>query len=221
MSQESLNRITTGIASHFNRESDEPFKRILAVKVDYWRSTLVQRSLEKHPEQRKFFRQTLWVPMETVSSVPLKLPFTPSVLSQSVTTIPSPIRHRDELFDFVGDVEGTTPFRPAVIGTTDYLQAGKYSKKAVFYRYEEDMIRIKSNSLIPVVRVDGVFDKPLDVMKFNCNCSNTDCDYWNKPYPITGDILQMVVQYILEVDYQRVAAKEPIETEVNQAQNAA
>lgn len=215
MQQESLNRITTLIASQLNRESDEPFKRMLAVRVDYWRSTLIQRSLEKHPEQRKFFRQTLWVPMELASLAPLTLPLPLPVVSQSVTALPVPIRHKDVLFDYVGGIDGDSPFREASVGTTDYVAAGKYSRKIVFYRYEMDLIRIKGSELLPKVRVDGVFDKPLEAMKFNCSCSNIDCDYWNKPYPVTGDVLQSIVQYIMEVDFQRPPARVEAETEVN------
>lgn len=221
MQQESLNRITTILASHFNRETDEPFKRMLAVRVDYWRSTLIQRSLEKHPEQRKFYRQTLWVPMEVHSLFPLnKLPVPLPNVSQSVAELPVPIRHKDVLFDYVGSIDGRNAFREAGVGTIEYLQEGKYSGKTVFYRYEENLVKVEigpGEAPIPKIRIDGVFDKPLEVMKFNCNCSNIDCNYWDQPYPITGDVLQSVIQYVLEVDYQRAAAAPSKETEVNQS----
>lgn len=225
MPQESINRIVTVIASHLKREKDEPFKRLLAIKVDYWRSTLVSRSLEKHPDQRNFFTQSIWVPMECHSPIPCPTPMRLCNEMRSKVIIPIPMRFGTTLFDYVGSIDGNNPFNFASVGTSAVLQTGgRYSKKKTFYEYTNKRVYIK-NSLtnfiekpIPMIRIDGVFDKPLDVMAFNCKVDN--CDYWDEPYPITNDILQMVVQYILEVDYKQGDDKDisdPAEVEVNTA----
>lgn len=203
----SLNEITTEIASHFEREQDEPFKAVLAKKVDAWRSKLIVNSLEKHPEQRKFFRQTLYIPMSEESPLPDCITGPDMCkIAESVAAIPGPMRLADILFDYVGTVDGTNPFREITPGTLYYLKAGRYSKNRIYYEWSSlatgiNKIKIFERSKIPTIRIDGVFDNPLAVMEFNCNNAG-ECDGWDLPYPVTGDIKQMIVQYILQVDYQ-------------------
>jgi hypothetical protein len=216
MAAETLNTITTTIAGHFDREQDEPFKRSLAVPVDAWRSKLITNSLEKHPEQRKFFRQTIWVPMKSVQPVPCPLPMNMCPVAKSKFAIPRPLRLQGILYDYVGSIDGRNPFKEAAPGTVDYLSAGKYSKNTVFWENENQYIKIADKSKLPKIRIDGVFDRPLDVMMINCQ-TNNDCDYWNMDYPATGDIIQMIIQYILQIDYNRVTTPEAPEIEVNPA----
>lgn len=215
---ETLNSITTSIASHLDRIQDEPFKRMLALKVDAWRSKLIVNSLEKHPEQRKFFRQTLYVPLVAADQVPCDLPFSLCKSMRSVDTIPIPMRLQGILFDFVGTVDGRTPFREASPGTITYLSAGKYSGKIVYYEWKniapEGWHFELLSSGVPMMRVDGIFDKPSEVFEFNCN-NGVGCDYWDLPYPVSGDLLQMITQYILQVDYNRAKVPESNETEVD------
>lgn len=206
MAQESIARIVTVIASHLKRETDEPFKRMMAVKVDQWRSTLVSRSLEKHPDQRNFFTQTLWVPMECHQLIPCPTPLPICNVMRSKTIIPIPMRFGTTLFDYVGSVDGKNSFRQATVGTIEPLQAGKYSGKRTFYEWTNKRIIIRNNQKnfndkpIPMIRIDGVFDRPMDVFEYNCK-AGTNCDFWNEPYPATNDIVQMITQYILQIDY--------------------
>lgn len=213
---ESLNKITTMLASHLDREQDEPFKRILAMKVDSWRSTLISRSLEKHPDQRPFFRQTLYVPMtetEITTCCGISVPL--CKVAASTKTIPTPMRIGGTLFDYVGSVDGLNPFRKADPGMLTYMSAGPYGSKIIYYEYENTTrIIVRQNPHLPCIRLDGVFDNPLAVMEFNCQ-QGIGCDFWNQPYPITNDILQMVTQYILQVDYNRQNVVEAREVEVN------
>jgi len=213
MPAETLNTITTVIASHFDREQDEPFKRSLGPAVDAWRSKLVTNSLEKHPEQRKFFKQTLWVPMESAASVPCPMPMTLCPVAKSKFAIPKPLRLQGILYDYVGSYDGRNPFKEAAPGTLEFLQSGKYSGNITFWENENQYIKIGDNAKLPKIRVDGVFDKPLDVMLINCQNSG-DCDYWEMEYPATGDIIQMIIQYILQVDFNRPKLPDAPEIEV-------
>jgi len=225
MAQESINRIVTIIASDLKRETDEPFKRLLAVRVDFWRSTLLSRSLEKHPEQAAYFRQTIWVPMVCQSELPCQGTFPLCNTMISKVPIPTPLRYGSTLFDYVGSIDGNNAFKYASVGTADIMHEGsKYSKKTL-YDYIENRIVMRNkredylDKPIPMIRVDGVFDKPMEAYQFNCKGGN-DCDFWDKPYPATGDMIQMIIQYILQVDYGKDKDKNtsaPPEIEVNPA----
>lgn len=197
------NEITTLIASNFDRELDMPFKLQLMERVKIWRSRLIANSLQKNPAQRKFFRQTFYVKMTTG--------FTSTVVagvgdkqSISVSKLPLLIRANNTLFDYVGGIDGKSPFRETAPGTGNYLSTGKFSDKFPAYEYSGSKLVIDKTG-IPVVRVDSIFDDPMDVEQESCSCLPTliDCDVWDKEFPCSGDILQLIVQSILQIDYNR------------------
>ena len=202
-----MNEITTEIAEALGKEQDEPLKRVIANKVDAWRSTLIVRSLQKHPEERKFFTQTVYVPMVLANEIPCPTPFNACQVAKSKLYVPKPMRLGNELFEYVGSIDGQNPFKEAAVGTSQFLAKGRWMQKVVFWEYENKSIRIRGNDLtpytnrLPMIRIDGVFDNPRAVMAYNCRNNQGNCDYWDNPYPVTGDIKQMIVQYILQVDY--------------------
>lgn len=224
MPQKTINQISTIIASDLKRETDEPFKRIIGARVDFWRSTLISRSLEKHPQQRNFFTQTLWLPMECHSPIPCPTPMVLCNIMRSVDKVPAPMRFGDTIFDYVGSIDGKNAFGLAIAGTSDIMQEGKYTGRKTFYEWTNRRISITNKTInfvdkpLPMIRVDAVFDNPYDVWKYNCK---TDiCDFWDEPYPATNDIIQQIIQYILQIDYGKDKDKNvsnPPEVEVNPA----
>lgn len=203
---DTLNKITTIIASKLKREQDEPFKRMLAVEVDQWRATLVARSLEKHPDQRNFFTQTIWAAMECYYPIPCNTAITLCNVMKSKAHIPDPMRFGTTLFDYVGGIDGKTPFRIATVGTKDSLRSDKWTSKKTLYEYTNKAILIDNQVYnfaekpIPMIRIDAVFDSPLEAFKFNC-ANGGNCDFWDTPYPSTKDINQMIIQYVLQINY--------------------
>jgi hypothetical protein len=142
---------------------------------------------------------------------------------KSVYAVPTPLRFGTTLFDYVGSIDLKNAFRYASSGTSDIMVAAKYAGRRTFYDYVNDYIVIKNNNInynespIPMIAISGVFDKPIEVMQFNCK-NGKDCDYWDKPYPATGDMIQMIIQYIKQVDYGQQVDKDksnPPEVEVN------
>jgi hypothetical protein len=120
------------------------------------------------------------------------------MISSTVSKIPRPLRANDMLFDYVGSIDGSTPFKEGQLGLTYYLKAGKYSGNTIFYEYQLDKIRVHRK--IPAILVSGIFDDPEQASKFSCLPGDTPCDFWNNEYPISNDILQLVIQSILTVD---------------------
>lgn len=193
-----LNTITTEIASHLKKELDEVFKRILAEKVDNWRARLIRNSLEKRPQDAKFFIQTVYVPMEKVPEVPACFNV-PGIcpVARSVKDVPKPLRYGTVLFDFVGSAEGSSTFTFAGLSTEQYLYAGKYSSRSVYYSWDGAKLLVRNHPNLPIARIQGVFENPSEAFQANCNVG-IDCDFWDKPYPVTRDVLQQIVQFIRE-----------------------
>jgi len=197
------NEITTLIAMNLDREMDVPFRLQLFERVKYWRSRLVANSLQKNPLQRKFFIQTLFVKM----SQELNIPAAPLISSTIATTveIPLPVRAGSILFDYVGGADGKSPFRYVSPGMGNFI-SGKFVDQFPTYEYTQingkSVIRLEKADQ-PLLRIDGIFDDPFAVTELSCSCTGQPCDTWNMEFPISGDILQLIVQSILSVDYNR------------------
>jgi hypothetical protein len=211
-----LSQITTEIAAHLGKELDEPFKRLLADKVHAWRGTLIRRTLQEKPGERVHFKQTIYVPLLQVNPVPAcALPDAPVCdVMRSADKIPSAVR-TGILYDFVGSIDGNTPFRLRQPGIGDLQREGKYSKALVEYDTINRYLEVYGATGLPLARVDGVFESPDEVAIYNCNSTATGCDSWNEPYPVSQDIKQAIVECILKVDYGRVTVPSAKEIEVN------
>jgi hypothetical protein len=196
-----LNEITTLIAEKLERELDDPFKLMLAERVDWWRSTLLSRSLEKNPEQVSLFRYPLVATMREYTD-PLSIPL--SCTKYISKQIPKRLRYNNGKWLYVGAVDGSHPFRFAEPGQLDYLQSGKYSGNTVFY---EDINHcIVMRRFVPLIKIDDVFDSGMEILRF-MKKPGEDCDIFEDEYPVTKDILQMINQYV-EAEFNRLPGTE-------------
>jgi hypothetical protein len=106
----------------------------------------------------------------------------------------------------VGSVDGNTAFRYAEPGQLDFLESGKLAANTIFY--EEANRQVIMKRFVPIIRIDDIFDSGIEVLKFQ---DTPEEDIWEMDYPVTKDILQMITQYILEVDFGNKKAVEPTE----------
>lgn len=196
------NEITTLIASRYGKELDVPYKKIIYERVKYWRSTLIKQSLDKVRIQARFFRQRIYMPMEEINFTALVAPVPiTDYRAQSVRPIPLPLRITDNgLFNYVGGIDGHSPFGFADAGTAFYMQAGKYSRYQTMYQWMNNYVITKDLPTIPIILIDGVFNEPEEAMKFYTATYNPNVDWWDTDIPISGDIEQRVVQCIITVD---------------------
>lgn len=133
-------------------------------------------------------------------------------IMRSSRIVPAPMRFGTDLFDYVGTIDGDVPFGYAAEGTFALMKFLPYAGKKTFYEWVNRRIIIRNKSVnfvdqpIPMIRVKAVFDHPLDVFQFNCQ--TTGCDFWDEPYPATNDIVQMIIQYVLSVDFGQKVDKD-------------
>lgn len=212
------NEITTLIASNLKKELDTPFKKQLWERIKYWRSTLIKQSLDKVRQDAHFFRQTLYLPMEKVNELICIDGELECYVSRTQDEIPTPLRITDAgVLEYIGGIDGSSPFGYADSGTLRYLRAGKYSQLSLFpyYRYENNKI-ITTLPDLPKIRISGVFSDPEVAMQYkDCEKVNKKCDWWNEEVPMSGDIAQRIVQSILTVDYRQSETPENTQIEVN------
>jgi len=210
------NEITTLIASNLDKQLDTPFKLMMIERVNYWRSRLIKNSVEKDEKERKFFKQTIYMKMKEINEVECEVPYCQCKVSITIDKVPKPLRVNGILFDYVGAIDGNNPFKEVANGMLSYYLNSKYGAKQGYYTYENDHIKVYNVPNIPIIRVDGIFDNPEEALQLTCKTIEEACDYWNQEYPITGDILQLAVQGILEVDYNRKGDQKTIHVPVTQ-----
>lgn len=210
------NEITTLIASNLDKEMDEPFKLMMIKRVDYWRSRLIKNSVDKDEQERKFFKQTLYLTMEEKNEVLCKVPYCQCKVSVTKVKLPKPARANGILFDYVGAIDGNNAFKYATTGMLFSMMQSKYASKFIYYTYENGYIKVYNSPGIPMIRVDGIFDNPEEATKLTCQPPAEACNYWDTEYPVTGDIMQLIVQSILQVDFNRKAELKQIEVPVTQ-----
>lgn len=210
------NEITTLLASQLGHELDIPFKLMLMKRVKYWRSQMIRRTLEKNDKERKFFRQSLLINVIRYNIFPCGSGGT-CYGTRTVCSLPIPVRANNILFDYVGGVDGNSPFKYVEPGQRHYLTAGKYGNLFPIYEYENYKIQTDQKDLRKIL-IEGIFDDPEDVHVHTCACKDKpgDCDYWNDEFPMPGDITQLVIQSIIQIDFNRPVTPKDKEIEVSE-----
>jgi hypothetical protein len=197
------NEITTAIAVKYNKVLDMPFKLALMVRVDVWRSRLIRNTLQEHPKDRKFFTQTIYVKMTKQREVQCDLPVKLCDVALS-EPLPEVLRANGVYFDFVGAINGSNAFYEVGPGIQQYISKGRYTGNRTTFTVLNDQIAVLTNPDIPMIRVDAIWDNPTAIAKFICTngltANDENCDYWNKDYPATREIIQQIIQMIEQMD---------------------
>lgn len=211
------NEITTLLAMSLGKELDIPFKKALYERVKYWRATLIKQSLDRNPKNKHFFLQTIYLPLEKVDT--LQAINTRLSQFQAVTTIevPIPIRVSDFIFDYVGGVDGVSPWGFADTGTLNYLRAGKYASLFNFQNYINRRFYIVEYPDLEYIRIGGIFNSPEEALIYETIPPQPNYNWWDADIPMSGDIEQRVIQCILATDYAK-APQEKDKTDDHQVQ---
>jgi hypothetical protein len=211
-----LNEATTLLASQLNMELDMPFKLMLAKRIQVWRSRLIKNTVDKDQKERKFFKQVIFMPMVKQEEVPCCTTFNGCDIAVSKFDLPAPLRANGILFDYLGSVNGANPFQEATGGFMQYMSKGKYSKNIIRYTWSTPRVSVFGNPDLPMIRIETIFDNPEEAAKLSCTLGDSgSCDFWNQEYPTTNDIMQLIIQSIIAIDYQRGAIPTVPEVEVS------
>ena len=201
-----INEMATLIAEQLERELDYTFTEMLKVRIKYWRSRLLRDSINKKPADRMYFVQSLTLPMELKNTIDCGIPLDcPSMTTKD--PVPVPLRANGILFDYVGSVDGRHPFTYATQYSLPYRKHDKYASVSGMedYVYTNQHIVLPGNTVTPWIRVDGIFEDPEKVAALNCGgAAGEDCVFDESEYPVNGDTAQLIVQYILQVDFNRL-----------------
>src|SRR6478735_5643072 len=98
----SLNQIVSMLADRVGQPFNIPLQEELKLIVNYKRADWIQKIVDKHPEQRKYFLKDFSIELESVDKAQCPVDVDCDVL-RTTQKIPLPVRTSYGLFDYVGD----------------------------------------------------------------------------------------------------------------------
>lgn len=208
-----FNELAVLIAEPLGRELDEPFKAQLKARIRYWRAKLLRDTLNRNPKDRQFFTQRITIPLSEASAVDCGINLNCTLMRSA--ELPNIVRANGIVFDFIGSIDGSNPFKLVKRWELPYLLQSKYAPLVTEYAsWENRRILLPKNRLIEWISVEAIFDDPEAASLLHCESTdNNECDFEGEEYPMNEDLAQQVVQYILQVDFNRAPGQD--KTEVN------
>lgn len=190
-----LNEIAIQLAAPLGRQFDQPLLAMIKDKVVYWTERIIRNSLEKNPRDRVFFKQTVYLPL-TESNADCG---GTSCSVMATENLPLPLRANSILFDFVGSQDGSTPFKLVSEGFEQFWKDNKYASRYLTYRWTGKRIEVLANKRPEVIKVVAIWPDPRALSGVLCG-QGTNCFPDDQEYMVSGDILQLVIQYVNDID---------------------
>jgi hypothetical protein len=178
-----LNEITTIIAGRFGKELDMQYRQWLVPQINAWRSRLIRNTLQKNPQDKSRFMQTIQIPLTYGDYTCDVLDCQGSVSDE----LPEVVRIGDTPFEYLGGADLKSPYRFDDVGTSPWIGRGMTAHMFHTYLLDNNRIIIPGERIGKVVAT-AIFDQPDQAMQWQCNKAGIGCDWWNAPYPISGDI---------------------------------
>lgn len=197
-----FNEIAVLVAEPLGRVLDDPFREMVKARAKYWRSKLLRDTLNKNSKDRVHFIQYITLGLQQVSAVDCGIPLDCKVM-KTINPVPVPLRANSMIFDYVGSPDGSNPFTPTTRAVMKFKLQDKYAPLvSTYYTWENRYIVLPKNRMVQKVMIGGIFDDPEAAFLANCDAA-ADCNFYEAEYPVSGDIAQQIVQYILQVDFAR------------------
>ncbi len=193
----SLNQLVQLLADRVGQPFNVPLQRELKVILNYKRADWVQKIVDKHPEQRKFFLKDFSAELTTVDKAECPVDLDCTVL-RTVEKIPQPIRTSYGLFDYVGDpdkLDGYTYMSPEqMVMIVNY--GSKYTKDRPKYFYVNGYVYIYNEDSLEYVNIRGIWSDLRQLSPFKCadQPCYTDDDQWDIPDDIINTMMQDVIK---------------------------
>lgn len=212
------NEITTLLAMDLGKELDVPFKKAMYERVKYWRATLIRQTLQAHPNEARYFLQTIYIPLVRTNTLQVVDPRLSDFAAVTAIEVPLPIRaSATSIFHYVGGVDGKSPWGFADAGTLDYLRSGQYAKLFNWQNYVNRKFAVYEWPDLEYIRIGGIFNSPEEAMVYESIPPQPNYNWWDTDIPMSGDVEQRVIQCILTTDYGK-ASREKDKTDDHQVQ---
>lgn len=188
------NAMTDIIAMQLRAENNIPFKRAVLARANTIREQMLKRTLEKTPEDRKYFIQPIRIPLHDVNM--LEGTGLTKVRSENDCPLPRVLRANSILFDYLGALDGSNAFQYTAPGHEFFHEHHPYAKNTTRYRMEGRKLVVLAAG-VPEVLGIGIYADPEVAFNIDAKANACQgCDFWESEYPCTGDVIDLIIQEI-------------------------
>ncbi len=199
----SLNELVQMLADRVNQPFSIPLQEELKLIFNYKRADWMQKVVDKHPEQRKYFLKDFSVDLEAVDEAECPVDIDCTVL-RTTKKIPLPLRTVEGLFDYVGDPDKFDAYGYTTPEQLYWLvKYNKYTSDRPRYFYINGYVYIYNEPDLEYINIRGIWPDQRQLNTFKCNdvpCY-TDDDQWDIP----DDIINTMIQDILRNELRLIA----------------
>jgi len=203
MASPSLNELISVLSDRVGQPFNIPLQEELKVILNYKRENYTQQFLEKHPEQRSFFQQSVEAPLIPVEQPECDVP-KGCIALRTKCEVPSPIRVSQLTFDFVGSPdfrEGYSEMAPEYI---KFNAANRFTSKRPKWFYSDKYVWVYNTRLLNRIGLRSVFRSPEDVNRCLCDNSAAVCYDDDQPWPVAGDLINAIMRDVLNVELRNM-----------------
>lgn len=214
----SLTDLVDLLADRVGQPFNVPLQEELKTIFNYKRADWMQKIIDKHPEQRKFFLKEIAVELERVDAAECPVETDCTVL-RTVKDIPLPLRSSYTMFDYVGDpdkTDGYTYTEPQQVPVM-IKHGSRWTINRPRWFYANSRIYILNETELDAIGIRGVWPDQRQLKDFKCDDQPcyTDNDQWDIP----DDIINTMVQDVLKNELRLMTSPEIGEVSVEQQPN--
>lgn len=208
----SLNGIVDLVAAMAGRPFDVPLQEQLKSIVNYKRADWIQKVVDKHPEQRKYFLKDFSAPLTQVDEAECPVDIGCNIL-RTISKIPLPTRTQETLFDYVGDPDKFDAYTYTTPDQVYWMNnfGSRYTKDRPKYFYVNGYIYIYNDDSLENINVRGLWPDQKQLNQFKCG--TVACYTDDDQYDIPDDIINTMIQDILKNEF-RIYMKEQYQDEI-------
>jgi hypothetical protein len=213
----SLNDIVQMLSDRLGQPFNVPLQEELKIIVNYKRADWIQKLIDKHPEQRKYFLKDFTAALVEADKAECPVNLDCKVL-RTEFKVPVPVRTDFALFDYVGDPDKADAY---AYTTPDQLYwilvyGAKYTRLKPRYLYINGYIYIYNEEILEYINVRGMWPDQRELHDFKCG--EEPCYTDDDKYDIPDDLLNTMIQDILKNELRILLSPEQAEVTVTQDQ---
>jgi hypothetical protein len=180
-------------------DNEKITKKQIAAMVNYYRSLLIKRELDKRTDIDKNLVSDLGcVPVIEVDSAECCEIESKCTVYRTKMKIPAAVGSsvKQNLFTFVGLVDKVTPFQ---FSTKPQVYWGKHNRYTANVRkayYHNGYLYVSNPEEIEYINIQGIFEDPLKLDEFN-KCKGSGCFGWDEEYPVSPWMISTITEMIL------------------------
>jgi hypothetical protein len=215
----SLNGLVQLLAAEAGQPFSVPLQRQLKVVLNYKRADWMQKIVDAHPEQRKYFIKYITIDLVDVDQAECPAVGGDCTVKKTVKKIPTPTRSTYALFDYVGDNDRTDSYGYATIDQIVWFNKyNKYTSSRPKYEYANGYVYVYNEDTLEQVTIGGIWPDQAQLNEFKCD--DQPCYTDDDQYDIADDIINTMIQDVLKNEF-RLLAPELAEVTVDESgQNA-